>query len=96
MLTTSLFRLQENNPSTFAVMMNRRQRGKVVRYLDDLESIGVVESNKSYDKLKFKLANGYMSYDNNELSIMRAAINLNRFVEPVSFLCKRYVVATIK
>ncbi len=95
MLTTSLYRLQENNPSTFAVMMNKRQRGKVVRYLNDIETNGFGgQNNKSLEKLIYKLENGYMSYNNRELSAMRAAIALNRFIMPISFVCKRYVYAT--
>ena len=96
MLTTGLFRLQENYPRTFAVMMNKRQRNKVVRYLNDLEASGISRADdKRVKKLIYKLENGHMSYDNNELNIMRAAIVLNRFVEPISYFCKRYIVRTI-
>ncbi len=96
MLTTGLFRLQENNPRTFAVMMSKRQRNKVVKYLNDLESSGIGRADdKRVQKLIYKLQNGHMSYDNNELSIMRAAIVLNRFVEPISYICKRYIARTI-
>ena len=96
MLTTGLFRLQENYPRTFAVMMNKRQRNKVVRYLNDLEASGISRADdKRVKKLIYKLENGHMSYDNHELSIMRAAIVLNRFIEPISYFCKRYVARTI-
>ena len=96
MLTTNLFRLQENNPSTFAVMMNKRQRTKVVRYLNDLEASGIIKiDEKALNKLIFKLENGYMSYNNNEISVMRAAIMLNRFVTPISYICKIYVAHTM-
>lgn len=96
MLTTDLFRLQANNPSTFAVMMSKRQRNKLVKYLNDLESSGISRTDDSkVNKLIYKLENGHMSYDNKELNIMRAAIILNRFVEPISFICKRYIARTI-
>ena len=96
MLTTNLFRLQENNPSTFAVLMNKRQRNKVVRYLHDLEASGIIKlDQKTLNKLIFKLENGYMSYNNNEIQIMRAAIMLNRFVTPISYICKMYVTHTM-
>lgn len=96
MLTTSLFRLQENNPRTFAVMMSKRQRIKLARYLMDLESSGISRTDdKRVKKLIYKLENGHMSYDNNELSIMRAAIVLNRFVEPISYICKKYIAHAI-
>ncbi|WP_022766126.1 hypothetical protein [Butyrivibrio sp. XPD2006] len=96
MLTTGLFRLQANHPRTFAVMMNKRQRSKLVKYLNDLESSGISRTDdKKVNKLIYKLENGHMSYDNNELNIMRAAIILNRFVEPISFICKRYIARAI-
>ncbi len=96
MLTTDLFRLQENNPRTFAVMMNKRQRGKLVKYLNDLEASGIGRTDdKRVQKIIYKLENGHMSYDNHELSIMRAAIVLNRFVEPISYICKKYIARTI-
>ena len=96
MLTTSLFKLQENNPKTFAVMMSKRQRSKLARYLSDLEASGIGRADdKRVKKLIYKLENGHMSYDNNELSIMRAAIVLNRFITPISYICKRYVVRSI-
>lgn len=96
MLTTGLFRLQENYPKTFAVMMNRRQRNKVVKYLTDLEDRGISRAgDKRVRKLIYKLENGHMSYDNNELNIMRAAIVLNRFIEPISYICKRYIARTM-
>ena len=96
MLTTSLFRLQAQNPSTFAVLMNKRQRNKVARYLSDLEASGLHRlDDKMYEKLIYKLQNGHMSYDNNELRIMRAAITLNRFVSPLSYICKRYIAYSV-
>jgi hypothetical protein len=96
MLTTDLFRLQANHPRTFAVMMSKRQRSKLVKYLNDLESSGISRTDdKKVNKLIYKLENGHMSYDNNELNIMRAAIILNRFVEPISFICKRYIARAI-
>lgn len=96
MLTTDLFRLQENNPRTFAVMMSKRQRGKLVKYLNDLKSSGIGRADDvRVNKLIYKLENGHMSYDNNELNIMRAAIILNRFVEPISYICKRYIARTL-
>ena len=96
MLTTDLFRLQANHPRTFAVMMSKRQRNKLVRYLNDLEARGISRTDdKKVGKLIYKLENGHMSYDNNELNIMRAAIVLNRFVEPISFICKRYIARAI-
>ena len=72
--------------------MNKRQRGKVARYLSDLEASGLHRlDDKMYEKLISKLQKGHMSYDNNELSIMRAAITLNRFGMPLSYICKKYI-----
>ncbi len=95
MFTTRLYNLQKKNPSTFAVMLTARQRKKVSGYLKDIEEF-VPENGELYSNISRKLEKGHMSYNDTELKIMRAAITLNRFVEPLSFVCKRYVLATTR
>ena len=94
--TTRLYNLQKKNPSTFAVMLTMKQRKKVSGYLKDIEEEFGPENGAMYSKLSRKLENGHMSYNDTELKVMRAAITLNRFVEPLSFVCKRYVLATTR
>ena len=95
-LTTRLYNLQEKNPSTFAVMLTKRQRKVVSEYLKDINEDFHPSNGEVYNKISRKLEDGHMSYNDNELNIMRAAIKLNRFVQPISFVCKRYVLATTR
>ena len=96
MLTTRIYNLQKENPRTFAVMLTKRQRRKVSGYLRDFEEDFCPDNHEIYSNLSRKLEKGHMSYSDNELNIMRAAITLNRFIEPLSFMCKRYVHYTSK
>ena len=96
MFTTKLYNLQKENPSTFAVMLTKRQRKKVSGYLKDINEDFQPSNGEMYSNISRKLETGHMSYNDTELSIMRAAIKLNRFVQPLSFVCKRYVLATTR
>jgi hypothetical protein len=93
-LTTRIYNLQKENPRTFAVMLTKRQRRKVSAYLKDFEQDFCPENGEVYSNISKKLLKGHMSYSDSELNIMRAAITLNRFIEPLSFMCKRYVLYT--
>lgn len=92
MFTTRLYNLQKKNPSTFAVMLSKRDRKKVSGYIRDISAILSEEGENiaPYDKLSRKLEEGHFSYSNNELSVMRAAITLNKYGEPFSFFFKKY------
>ncbi len=96
MITTKLYNLQKRNPSTFAVMLTRRQRKVVSEYLKDINEDFHPSNGDLYDNLSWKLENGHMSYNDTELSIMRAAIQLNRFIQPISFICRKYLVYTTR
>ncbi|MCR4758493.1 MAG: hypothetical protein K5792_11890 [Butyrivibrio sp.] len=96
MFTTSLYTLQKNNPSTFAVMMTKRQRRKLSEYLKNLQNdFDIDKSNNQYSTLTNKLENGYMSYNDTELKLMRAAITWNRFYAPLSFILQKYMLRTV-
>ncbi len=96
MFTTSLYTLQKNNPSTFAVMMTKRQRRQLSDYLRNLQSdFDIDGSNNQYSTLSNKLENGYMSYNDKELKLMRAAITWNRFYAPLSFILQKYILRTV-
>ncbi len=96
MLTTKLYNLQKKNPSTFAVMLTKRQRRQVSEYLKDINEDFRPSNGELYSNISRKLEKGHMSYNDTELSVMRAAINLNRFIQPLSFVCKRYILATTR
>lgn len=95
-LTTKLYNLQKKNPSTFAVMLTRKQRKIVSEYLKDINEDFHPSNGKLYSNISRKLENGHMSYNDTELSIMRAAIELNRFVQPISFVCKKFILSTTR
>lgn len=96
MFTTSLYTLQKNNPSTFAVMMTKRQRRQLSEYLRNLQSdFEIDSSNNKYSTLTNKIENGYMSYNDTELKLMRAAITWNKFYAPLSFLLHKYMLRTV-
>lgn len=93
MFTTRLYNVQKKNPSTFAVMLSERDRKKVSGYIKDISAMlreQDGEGSVSYDKLTRKLENGHFSYSNDELRVMRAAITLNKYVEPLSYFVKMY------
>lgn len=98
MFTTGIYRLQKSNPSTFTVMMTKKQRKKIIKYLNQLDTeflniYSELENTQHLDvitKISNKLENNHMSYNDNELEIMRAAITWNKFIEPISFLLKKF------
>ncbi|MBE5830690.1 MAG: hypothetical protein E7306_02995 [Butyrivibrio sp.] len=91
MITTKLYNLQKRNPRTFAVMLTKRQRKAVSEYLKDINEDFHPSNGELYYNLSRKLETGHMSYNDTELSIMRAAIQLNRFIQPISFICRKYL-----
>ncbi len=96
MFTTSLYNLQKENPSTFAVMMTRSQRKKLSNYLLDFGNEFKYAENTGYSNIADKLMNGHMSYSDSELKIMRAAITWNKFLGPLSFIVKQYIKKSIE
>lgn len=99
MFTTRLYNLQKKNPSTFAVMLTKRDRKKVSGYIRDISAIIREEEGEDsfpYDKLTRKLEEGHFSYSNNELQVMRAAITLNKYVEPLSYFVKLYALKSCR
>ncbi|MDC7294741.1 hypothetical protein NXH67_14585 [Butyrivibrio sp. DSM 10294] len=98
MFTTRLYNLQKKNPSTFAVMLSKRDRRRVSGYIKDISAILSEEGEDiaSYNKLSRKLEEGHFSYSNNELSVMRAAITLNKYGVALSYFFKRYALKTYR
>ncbi len=95
MLTTRLYTLQKENPSTFAVMMTKSQRKQLSSYLINFDNEFNNSNNPDYSSIAEKIRTGHMSYSDYELNIMRAAITINKFLGPLSFLLKRYIKKTI-
>ena len=95
MFTTRIYNLQKKNPSTFVVMLSKRDRRKVSGYIKDATSM-LNEDEMTFANISRKLEKGHFSYSDNELKVMRAAITLNKYIEPFSFLCKRYVLKAVR
>ncbi len=72
-------------------MLTKRQRKAVSEYLKDINEDFHPSNGELYYNLSRKLETGHMSYNDTELSIMRAAIQLNRFIQPISFICRKYL-----
>ena len=90
MFTTRIYNLQKQNPSTFVVMLSKRDRRKVSGYIKDVTAMLMEDNKEAYANISRKLEKGHFSYSDNELQVMRAAITLNKYIEPFSYFCKRY------